>query len=441
MDVVNDITLKEIFDEKIQVLEREPPALKPATLLTRSRSLVIDRVVLAGLAIAALIPRVILAAQLDMVTDEGTYIKGGQIDLPLLLHFNIAAPQWAFNYEHPPFVKLLIGLCVEMNAYLGNMLGNLIAARLPSILFGTLLVVAVYRLGRAPVGRVVALLAALCLAFSPWLAYFSALAYLDMTMTALITLAYLLLWPAIRRPRLYLLVAALVGLGVASKYTAALAIPGIILFTAYYFFVIRFRLAPDQRPAMPWRWWIAALALAPIVFFIVDPAIWRDPFNLLKQSFSFEWHQSVDGHLTFLAGQYNGHVPHWAILYIIFAKMSIFVTIPAAFFVLYALVQLVRFHLHRSKMPVSEAASIAFLFIWVLSILGMFSLLNIVVGTHYHLPLAPPVALAGASGLAVLLRYRRGSIVASQTTSTETSASQVSQVAQQAGEIAVPNVP
>jgi hypothetical protein len=40
----------------------------------------------------------------------------------------------------------------------------------------------------------------------------------------------------------------------------------------------------------------------------------------------------------------------------------------------------------------------------------MFSLLTIVVGTHYELPAAPPVALAGAYGLAILLRYRRGQL-------------------------------
>ena len=440
MDAITRTTTKEIADEEIQIPESQPPAQKHRTRLTRSarfHSSGIDWLILVALAIAALIPRIILATQLDMVTDEGTYIKAGKIYLPLILHFNIGSSGWTFNYEHPPFVKLLIGLCIDMNAHLGHILGELIAARIPSIIFGTLLVVAIYWLGRAPVGRVVALLAALCLAFSPWLVYFSALAYLDMTMTALITMAYLLLWPAIRQPRLYLLVAALVGLGVASKYTAALAIPGIILFTVYYFFVMRFRLPPDQRPTIPWLWWIASLAVAPIVFFIIDPAIWRNPLSLLKSSFSFEWHHSVDGHLTFLAGHYSGHVPHWAILYIIFAKMSIFVTIPAAFFVIYALVQLVRFHLHRSNMPVSEAASIAFLFTWVLSILSMFSLLNIVVGTHYHLPLAPPVALAGASGLAVLLRYRRSAIFANGETYKET---QVAPVATAATIAAAPAV-
>ncbi|MDQ2884906.1 MAG: glycosyltransferase family 39 protein [Chloroflexota bacterium] len=372
----------------------------------------IDIAIFCVLALVALIPRIILAGQLDVVTDEVVYILGGKIYLPLLAHLKIGASGWMFNYEHPPFVKLLIGLVLVFNSALGHPLGELFAARVPSIICGTLLVVALYALGRGPVGRATALLAALCLAVSPWLVYFSALAYLDMTMTALITVAYLLLWYAIRRPWLYLVVGALIGLATASKYTASLAIPGIVLFIAYYYLALRPRLPAEQRPAWPWKWWVGAIILAPIAFLAVDPAIWPQPISLLHHSFDFEFNHSINGHLTFLAGTYSLHVPHWAILYIIFTKMSAFVTIPAAFFCVFALVQLVRFHLRKGNVQVEEATALGFLFIWLIAILSMFSLLNIVVGTHYHLPLAPPVALAGAAGLAVILRYRRGSLFA-----------------------------
>jgi hypothetical protein len=229
-----------------------------------------------------------------------------------------------------------------------------------------------------------------------------------MTMTLLITIAYLLLWHAIRSPWLYLFSAFLVGLAVDSKYTAALAIPGMILFTAYYFFVVRWSIPPAQRPRIPWLAWLTSILLTPLTFLAADPAIWPNPIHLLRHSFDFEWNHSIHGHLTFLAGHYSLHVPQWAILYIIIAKISAFVTIPAAFFILFALIQLVRFHLPRSKLSAAQATSISFLLIWLLAILGMFSLLNIVVGTHYHLPAAPPVALAGAFGLAVILRYPGG---------------------------------
>ncbi len=369
-----------------------------------------EGIIVLGLALVALIPRIILATQLDQVTDEGIYIVAGKLDLALMAHLRIFSPQWDFNYEHPPLVKLLIGLFIYLNAHLGHLLNELFAARIPSIVSGTLLVIAIYWLGRAPFGRAVALLAALCLAVSPWLVYFSALAYLDMTMTMLITIAYLLLWPAIHQPRLYILSAILLGLAAACKYTAVLVIPAMVLFVAYYFLLILPRLPVEQRPPFPWRWWTGAIFIAPITFLIADPAIWPNPVRLLKHSFSFEWHHSIDGHLTFIAGQYSLHIPHWAIFYMVFAKMSAFVTIPAACFAIFALIQLLRFHLRKANLSAAEVISIAFLFIWLISLLGMFSLLNIVVGTHYLLPMATPIALSGAFAWVTLFRYRRGTL-------------------------------
>ncbi len=405
---MNTDTVSEDFHLTNNKKTKTPPQTHAETLSNRTSHSFIERIILAGLILVALIPRIILAHQLDLVTDEIVYIMGGKTYISLLLHLRITANLWIFNYEHPPVVKLLIGCTLFLNAHLGKLVSDLFAARIPSILSGTVLIAAIYLLGRAPFGRLVALLAALCLALSPWLVYFSALAYLDMTMTALVTIAYLILWPAIRQPRLYLLSAILMGLGIASKYTAVLALPGMILFTVYYFIAIRPKLDIEQRPLVPWKWWLTAFLLIPVTFFIADPAIWRQPYSLLLQSVLFEWHHSITGHLTFLAGQYGGHVPHWAVLYIIFAKFSIFVTLPAIFFLIYSVIQLVRFHLKRTNPSITEVMGIAYLSIWLISILSMFSLLNIVVGTHYLLPLAPPVALAGAFGIASLLRYSVG---------------------------------
>ncbi len=378
--------------DRIQMVRRYTPSTR-------------DVLITLVLIILALIPRIILARQLDVVTDEIIYIFGGKTDFRLLTHWLIKDNWWDYNYEHPPLVKLIIGLTLSLNIHSGALLSELQAARLPSCIFGSLLIAALYWLGRIPFGRVVALGAALCLAFSSWLVYFSALAYLDMTMTTLITTAYLLLWPAIRRPQLYPLIALLVALAFDCKYTAALAIPGMVLFTCYYFLLLRPRLPQDQQPAIPWRWWLLALVLCPLTFLIVDPAIWPRPLPLLLRSFLYEWNHASEGHLTFMAGAASLHMPQWTILYILFAKFSLLVTLPALFFLLFALIQLVRFHLSRTQSDHQEIAQYAFLFIWLLSMLLTFSRLTIVVGTHYHLPLAPPLALASAMGLAILLRY------------------------------------
>nr|HET6903734.1 glycosyltransferase family 39 protein [Ktedonobacteraceae bacterium] len=119
------------------------------------------------LALIALIPRIILARQLDLVTDEIIYIMGGKGYLPLVLHHNFTSVGWEFNYEHPPLVKLLIGLSIYLNTQFVHRANELFVARIPSILSGTILIIAIYWLGRKPFGRVVAILAALALAVSP----------------------------------------------------------------------------------------------------------------------------------------------------------------------------------------------------------------------------------------------------------------------------------
>ncbi|GCE31486.1 hypothetical protein KDA_69700 [Dictyobacter alpinus] len=356
-----------------------------------------------GLACATLLPRLLLAWQLDEVTDEIVYLSGGKVYLPLIAHADIASKQWLVNHEHPPLVKILIGTSIALNNLMGHPLGELMAGRLPSVVMGTLLVLGIYWLGRSPFGTKIALLAALALAISPWLVYFSALAYLDMTMTSFITLASLLLWHAIKRPWLYPVVTFLVGLGAASKYPAVLVIPAIALFVAYYYFLLRPMLPVEQRPPLPWRWWTIAFLVAPLSFLLADPAIWPHPLSRLLSSFAFEATHSKNGHLVFLANQILTHVPVWTSGYTLFIKMSSLLTIPAALFSVFTLLKIVRFHLHKSHPDPIQIGQQAYLLIWLFAMLAMFSLLNIAVGTHYYLPLAPPVAIAGVSGLAVLL--------------------------------------
>ncbi|GHO50023.1 ArnT family glycosyltransferase [Ktedonospora formicarum] len=355
--------------------------------------------------IVALIPRIQLGRQLDLVTDEIIYIRGGEVYFPLLTQWQIFASNWQYNYEHPPLAKLLMGFALSCNDFFGHVLTTLQAARVPSILLGTLLCAAIYWLGRRPFGRTVAALAALALAVSPWMSYFSALAYLDMTMTTLATIAFLLLWYAVQRPKLYLAVGIVLALAMDSKYTAVLILPGMLLYIFYYSRFIRPRLGITEKN--PRKWWIWGAVSIPIAFYIANPSLWVNPFVRLFQSFAFEWIHSSEGHLTFMAGTIYMHMPRWTILYMLFAKISIFITIPALIFIVYAISKLVRYHRSQTAVSPMEAASIAFLLFWLLSTLGMYSLLNIVVGTHYYLPVAPSIAVSGVFGLAIILRYRR----------------------------------
>lgn len=364
---------------------------------------------IALLSCVALLPRLILARQLDVNTDEPIYVTAANWYMLLLKQHYLTNTHWLYNYEHPAFAKLLMGLSITLSQYF-HAANLLFPARLPSVVLGTLLVVAVYVLGKSIFGRTVALLAALSLAVSPWVVFFSSLALLDMTMTTLITLAALFLWYAPRHPRLYALCGVFIGLAGASKYPAALAVPGMLLYVVYYYACLRRSMPACERPALPWGWWLLGLCLIPVSFFLADPSIWLDPFHRLLTSLQFSLSHADNGHATFWAGRTYEHVPFWMILYVLFAKVSAFVTIPAALFLVFTAVQLVRFHWPR-KMALSSApeqvqkiAALAFLWIWLVTALLFYGRLDILVGTHYYLPLAEPLFLAGATGLALVVR-------------------------------------
>ena len=264
------------------------------------------------------------------------------------------------------------------------------------------------------VGRWMALAATLCVAVSPWVVYYNSQALLDTTMVALISTAFLLLWYAIHHPRLYLLLGMLVGLAVASKYPAGLTIGGMILFAAYYYFILRLSLPQDKRPTIPWKWWIVAAIIALLAFFLADPPIWADPIPRLLTSLQSELGHSESGHISFWAGQVMYHVPPWMIFYVLWVKVSSFITIPAAFFLFYALFKIGQFHFMKRRRSswsteeqvanVQQLSVLAFLFSWLTGALLLYGQLNILVGAHYYLPVAPPLAFAGNYGLTIILR-------------------------------------
>jgi hypothetical protein len=396
--------------ELTKTLAETHPAVSQHGLISGKKwlfALFVQIIILSSVGIITLIPRVWLANQLELVTDEIVYIQAGMVYIPLLeqITTSISTSAWSLNYEHPPLVKLLIGLSIEINMQVGHPLTTLQAARIPSIVASIILTTALYWLGRGPFGQLAAWMAVASLAVSPWLAYFGSLAYLDTTMLMWITLAYLLTWHAIHRPWLYPALAICVALGFDSKYMAILIVPAILLFTVYYFYLIRPYLPAPQRPPIPWRWWLLSTALLPLSFLAADPVLWSQPISHLFRSLQFQWNHSINGHLSFLAGDASFHSPHWAAFYIIGNKISIFITFPAILFCIVAPIQLICFHLRPQISKTEECVRSAFLLIWIGTTSAVLSLLTIVVGSHYILPLAPPTVMAGAYILTQLVRY------------------------------------
>jgi len=97
------------------------------------------------LALLAFIPRLILALRLDVSTDEPIYLTAGNWYILLIKQLNINSPHWLYNNEHPAFAKLLMGISVNIARHF-HAPNQLFPARIPSVLLGTLLVVAIYTL-------------------------------------------------------------------------------------------------------------------------------------------------------------------------------------------------------------------------------------------------------------------------------------------------------
>lgn len=336
-----------------------------------------------ALVLIALVPRLSLGHSLDLVTDEGVYIPVGRMDYSLLISGQITSGHWLANYEAPALPKLLIGWGSFWGATLEPGQGWLFGARLPGIVLSALFLAIAYPLARPIFGKLPSALGLLALALSPWVAYFSAIAYLDTYMLAFATLAVLLTWHAARRPNLFPLVGALLALGFASKYTAALALLPIAGYLVYYYSCVARCRPPTTLLVVP------VVVLSTV--YLVDPAIWSDPLGRLWSSIMFEYQHAASGHSAFWAGQVDQHVPMGLAFYILLAKMSLFVTIPALLTLPWAAWQLLRAGRH----PALLEDRAAFALCWLGGLLAPFALLNIVVGTHYMLPLAPATAFVG----------------------------------------------
>lgn len=343
--------------------------------------------------IVALIPRWSLAHTLDLVTDESTYIRIGRLDYTLLITGNLSNPKWMINFEAPSLPKILMGfgsIWAQQNRSPGDWL---IGARIPGVLLGSLFVVLIYWLARPIFGKLPAIFGALALALSPWVAYFAAIAYLDSYLLGFVTLAILLTWHAVRHPWLFVVVGLLLGLSFDSKYTGSFALLPICAYIAYYYLFRAHQWPPKRLLLLP----VALL----VAIYVADPAIWASPVDRLLDGIVFQWDHAARGHSVFLNGRIWDHVPPGEVVFILVAKMSLFICIPALLALPWALIRIIR----AKGNPSGRDERAAFVFFWLFGMLLPFGLLNIVVGTHYMLPLAPAVTFIGAWALLGMCRW------------------------------------
>ncbi len=343
--------------------------------------------------VVALIPRWSLAHTLDLVTDESTYIRIGRLDYTMLVNGRLANPKWIINFEAPSLPKILMGFGSIWAAQHRAPGDWLIGARIPGVILGSLFIVLIYWLARPIFGKLPALFGALALALSPWVAYFTAIAYLDSYLLGFVTLAILLTWHATRQPWLFALEGMLLGLSFDSKYTGTFAILPIGAYLAYYYAFRVHHRPPKHLLLIP----LAAL----VAIYVADPAIWVSPLDRLWAGVVFQWEHAAHGHSVYLNGRVWDHVPPGEVVFILIAKMSLFICIPALLALPWAFVRILR----ARGTPNGRDERAAFIFFWLFGMLLPFGLLNIVVGTHYMLPLAPAVTFIGAWALVGACRW------------------------------------
>ncbi len=355
------------------------------------------------IAYLAWLPRIALVHSLDLVTDESVYIPTGLADLAMLKAGALHNAYWLVNFEAPSLPKLIMGEGALYGiAHLGPQ-GWLFGARLPGVwLFMATLVIA-YLLARPIFGRAGATFGALALALSPWLAFFNAIAYLDTYLLCFMTLAALLAWHAARRPWLWPLVGVLGGLAFASKYTAAFVAVPIVAYLLFYSLYVTRRRPPWQAALM--------LPVGLLTVYLFDPAIWVNPIVRLWNSILFQYNHASNGHDAFWNGVVGYHVAPGIGIYILLAKVSLFITIPALLALPWAIWRLAR--LIRQRLPLTPHDDAAvFALVWLGGMLPMFGSLNIIVGAHYMLPLAPPVMFTAGWAYVSVARWLRPRLIA-----------------------------
>jgi len=228
----------------------------------RSRHAVVITVVVLGLLL-----RVWSAWQLPVDFDEPVYVQGAYDYAEL-----ISSGDWdgvidyPENREHPPLVRLLYSIPILLS---GNQLEwsqALLFSRIISVLFGTLAVLAL---------ALVDPLAGALVAVQTLIVKYTSQAYLEALplFASLLAVSSLVLSNK-QRDRWYWISAAALGLTAAGKFSY---FP--ILVVLLYLFIWEKR--------YPWRDLILYLAVAGLTFFLLDPALWRDPVDRLVDSILF----------------------------------------------------------------------------------------------------------------------------------------------------------
>lgn len=332
------------------------------------------------LTVLAILLRLNVAFNADLGPDEPIYVDAGRVYVHLLRTGDFSNPSWYQNVQQPVVPKVILGLSADLGVkYFA--LDPIVAARLSAVGAGVLTILALFFLGRPIFGTGVSLLAAAVLALNPWDVYWSGLAMLDPFLVLFLALAFLILLKSRRAPLWALVAAGCFGLAFSSKYTAAFAVPALVVVGLQSLGI---------RKKRTWLLSTACAAIAGLVTVLINLPTGFFRWPRIVIGVWWELDLARLGHPAYYAGQLMTHTPWWIPGYVVLAKNSLVV-------LALALVPLISLVARRDRRPTTWIASL-----WLWGMLAPFSLLTIVVADHYLLPLAVPLAVCAALGATTL---------------------------------------
>lgn len=210
--------------------------------------------------------------------DEIAYYNAGKQYLQNIKHFDFNSSHWDANKEHPPVAKYIYGL-VSIKPYLENKV-DYTPGRVASAFMGALTVLLVYFIGKYLFSCQVGILAALILAFTPYLVGLNKVYGLDTPTVLFFTLtAFLFLKAVTKNSNFYYFISAIsLGLSIGVRFNNLLLYPLLILILLI-FKGKNFILGKDRK----YLWHILTFAIIPIlIFFLSWPWLWSDTVNHLN---------------------------------------------------------------------------------------------------------------------------------------------------------------
>ena len=247
-----------------------------------------DHLVGAGLCVAYVLLLVATAGDLGMSRDESFYVHAAKSyagwisqlfsDPALAIGRESIDRAWAYNWEHPAWMKLSFAWSWLAQKQLALFPSESTAFRFPGMLTAGLLLWLIYAWGASVMRRQGALFAALAFALMPRVFYHSHLACFDVPIAFFVTLTAYTYWRALSDRRWVPFVGLAFGLALATKHNSWM-LPAIFLI--HFLWIRRDEARADRLERTSIAWLPSMLIVGPLMLIGTWPWVWHDTWSRL----------------------------------------------------------------------------------------------------------------------------------------------------------------